>query len=64
MLYEFLKINSHFSNHRNSVRLQRFYNKAFMALKIEEIIQIVVPVKTYPNPKTCQHAKSHFILQF
>jgi hypothetical protein len=51
MLYEFVKVNSHFSNNRNSVRLHRFYKRAFIALKIEEKVKIVVPVKTYAYPK-------------
>ncbi len=30
----------------NSVRLYRFYKRAFMALKIEEKVKIMVPLKT------------------
>jgi hypothetical protein len=57
-----LKVNSHFSSHRNSVILHRFYKGAFIALKIEEKVKIVVPVKTYAYPKTCQYGNmpNHF----
>jgi len=53
MLYEPLKLNSHFSNHRNYVRLHRLYKKAFVAIKIEEKVKItslnICKSKNMPN---------------